>query len=78
LGAVTVASGETEIEEQFPDWGIWQSDTGRWWASRRGALSAGQRRAGCVPYLRADDPDGLIEKLNEQENKLSDVGEELS
>ena len=44
------------IEEDFPGWGVWRSDTGRWWAFRTGAdpLTINQLRAGCRLLVRAD------------------------
>jgi hypothetical protein len=48
-------------------WGIWLSDTGMWWASRRDSLSSADLAAGGVPFLRADTPDGLTERIQEQE-----------
>jgi hypothetical protein len=47
-------------------WGIWLSDTGRWWAARRAALSAAELAAGCVPFVRADSPDQLAERIRDQ------------
>jgi hypothetical protein len=49
------------------DWGIWLSKTGRWWAARRAALTAAQLTAGCVPFLRADSPVELAERIRNQE-----------
>jgi hypothetical protein len=48
-------------------WGIWLSDTGRWWAARRAALSAAELAAGCVPFVRADTPDQLADRIQAQE-----------
>jgi hypothetical protein len=48
-------------------WGIWLSDTGRWWAARRAALSAAELAAGCVPFVRADRPDQLADRIQAQE-----------
>jgi hypothetical protein len=44
------------IEEEFPGWGVWRSDTGRWWAFRTAAdpLTIHQLRAGCPLLVRAD------------------------
>jgi hypothetical protein len=52
-------------------WGIWLSDTGRWWAARRSALSAAELSAGCVPFLRADDPAQLSARIQAQEELSS-------
>jgi hypothetical protein len=48
-------------------WGIWLSDTGRWWAARRAALSAAELAAGCVPFVRADTPHQLADRIQAQE-----------
>lgn len=44
------------IEAEFPGWGVWRSDTGRWWAFRTGAdpLTIDQLRAGCRLLVQAD------------------------
>lgn len=44
------------IRVEFPGWGVWLSDTGRWWAFRTavGALTIGQLRAGCRVLVLAD------------------------
>jgi hypothetical protein len=52
-------------------WGIWLSDTGRWWAARRSALSSAELSAGCVPFLRADGPSQLAERIQSQEEMAS-------
>jgi hypothetical protein len=52
-------------------WGIWLSDTGRWWAARRSALSSAELSAGCVPFLRADEPSELAERIQSQEELAS-------
>jgi hypothetical protein len=51
-------------------WGIWLSDTGRWWATRRNPLTAAELTAGCVPFLRADTPSELAERIQAQEQTL--------
>jgi hypothetical protein len=48
-------------------WGIWLSDTGHWWASRRDSLSAASLAVGCVPFLRTDTPGELTALIREQE-----------
>ena len=52
-------------------WGLWLSDTGRWWAARRSALSSAELAAGCVPFLRADGPSQLAERIQSQEEMAS-------
>lgn len=61
----------TEIETRFPGWGVWVSDTGSWWASLRGSLTADQTAAGCTPYVRAEDPGELVNDLREREAAMA-------
>jgi hypothetical protein len=76
--AVTAEAIEAAFDGR---WGIWLSDTGRWWAARQempgepGAAgqdaawqhTAGQDAAG-VLLVRADDPDQLKARIVEQES----------
>ncbi len=55
------------LTDEFPGWTLWLSGTGRWWASRRDALSAAGQAAGCVPFLHADSPKALAGQLRAQE-----------
>lgn len=52
-------------------WGIWLSTTGRWWAARRNALTSAELAAGCVPFVRADGPHQLGERIRAQEQMSS-------
>jgi hypothetical protein len=64
----SITSTAQALEATFDgQWGIWRSDTGQWWASRRDSLSSADLATGCVPFLRADTPDELTELLQEQE-----------
>jgi hypothetical protein len=54
-------------------WGVWLSDTGRWWATRRAALTAAELTAGCVPYLRADTETQLAQHIHAQEELSAQV-----
>jgi hypothetical protein len=64
----SITATVTALENEYDGrWWVWLSDTGRWWASRRDSLSAGDLAAGCVPFLRADTPDELAERIEEQE-----------
>ena len=59
------------IEDTFGGrWGVWLSDTGNWWATRRDPLTSAQLNAGCRPYLRAQGPDQLTQYITEQGNLL--------
>lgn len=62
-----------EIARAYPDWTIWRSDAGRWWATRHHPLTAAQREAGCAMTVDADDPESLQEKLREQEELARSV-----
>jgi hypothetical protein len=56
------------IEADFGGrWGVWLSDTGRWWAARTVALTSAQLNEGCVPFIQADTPDELTERIREQD-----------
>ncbi|MDA0633797.1 hypothetical protein OUY22_10235 [Nonomuraea sp. MCN248] len=56
-----------EIAREFPQWTIWRSDAGRWWATRHHPLSDAQRDAGGAMTIDADDPDNLREQLRDQQ-----------
>jgi hypothetical protein len=63
----TTATAEA-IEADFGGrWGVWLSDTGHWWAARTGPLTSAQLNAGCVPFLQADNPDELTERIRQQD-----------
>jgi hypothetical protein len=48
-------------------WGIWQSDTGQWWAARTQPLTADQLTAGSVSFLRAATPGELMQAISDEE-----------
>jgi len=52
-------------------WGVWQSDTGQWWAARTQPLTAGQLNAGAVAFLRAATSDDLKQAISDEE-RLTD------
>ncbi|MEV7008314.1 hypothetical protein [Streptosporangium sp. NPDC051022] len=60
-----------EIAREFPEWTIWRSDAGRWWATRHHPLTSAQRDLGCAMTIDADDPEKLREQLRDQQD-LSD------
>lgn len=63
------ASSAEAIEAAFGGrWGVWLSDTGWWWAARCEPLNASALGAGCVPFLRAQTPAGLAERIQDQED----------
>jgi hypothetical protein len=72
----TTTATTQAIEADFGGrWGAWLSDTGRWWAARTRALTSDQLNAGCVPFIEADNPDELTERIRQQD-RLSPGGQE--
>jgi hypothetical protein len=49
-------------------WRVWLSDTGWWWAARCQPLNLAALGAGCVPFLRAQSPAALAERIQDQED----------
>ena len=64
ITAVTAAAIEADFGGR---WGVWLSDTGRWWAARSGSLTSAQLNAGCIPFIQADNPDELTERIRQQD-----------
>ncbi len=60
-----------EIAREYPEWTIWRSDAGRWWATRHHPLSSAQREAGCAMTIDADEPEGLRQLLRDQEERAN-------
>jgi hypothetical protein len=72
----TTTATAQAIEADFGGrWGVWRSDTGRWWAARTRALTSDQLNVGCVPFIEADNPDELTERIRQQD-RLSPGGQE--
>ena len=70
----TAATAEA-IEADFGGrWGVWLSDAGRWWAARTDALTSAQINAGCAPFIQADNPDELTERIREQDRLSPERG----
>jgi hypothetical protein len=66
----------SDIEAAYDGrWGVWQSDTGQWWAARTQTLTAREQSAGSATYLRADTPDELSQAIANEE-RLTDPPEE--
>jgi hypothetical protein len=64
----SVAATVAAIEAVFNGrWGVWVSDTGWWWAARTGALTPAELAAGCAPFIQADNPDELSERICDQD-----------
>ena len=64
---------EAAIESDYKRWRVWLSDSGKWWAARKGALTAGELSVGAVPYLQADDTDELRQKIEAEEQLAAHV-----
>jgi hypothetical protein len=64
------AAAETAraIEAAFGGhWGVWLSETGRWWGARSEPLTGEEVNAGCVPFVQAETPSELTARLHEQD-----------
>ncbi|MEO3806654.1 hypothetical protein [Nonomuraea sp. B1E8] len=74
-GDRTVALGDDavaiELEQKFPAWGVWRSDTGLWWAARRSYPTGAERNTSLASYLRATTAMGLVDLLIDQEQSKS-------
>jgi hypothetical protein len=64
----TYAAARCRIEADFPGWGVWQSDTGRWWAFRTAAdpLTIDQLRAGRRLIVHAETVDALHTAIRDE------------
>lgn len=69
--AVTAAAIEAAFDGR---WGVWLSETNRWWAARKQMLTTAELTAGCVPFIQADSPRDLTERIREQEQLSSARG----
>ncbi|MQA83142.1 MAG: hypothetical protein GEV03_00570 [Streptosporangiales bacterium] len=54
-----------ELHREYPEWGVWRSGTGRWWAFRTGynPLTISQLRAGCRLIVQAESLSELRELM---------------
>lgn len=57
---------KAEIEADFPEWTVWRSDAGRWYATRTGRLTDQQLLSGQAMTVAADNAAGLRGLLGEQ------------
>ncbi len=48
-------------------WGVWLSETGRWWGACTEPLTGEEISAGCVPFVQAETPSELTARLHEQD-----------
>jgi hypothetical protein len=62
--AATVAAIERAFEGR---WAVWLSDSGWWWATRTRSLSPREIAVGCIPFVQADDPGELTERIRQQD-----------
>jgi hypothetical protein len=60
------ANIKAAIEADFPDWKVWRSGAGRWYATRSGRLSDEQLLRGLAMTVAADGADGLRGLLGRQ------------
>ena len=64
-----ITSSAEAVEAAFGGrWGVWLSDTGWWWAARCDSLNLAALGAGCLPFLRAQTPAALAERIQDQED----------
>jgi hypothetical protein len=54
------------IEGDFPEWTVWRSDAGRWYATRAGRLTDQQLQSGLAMTVAADNADSLRGLLGDQ------------
>jgi hypothetical protein len=57
------------LQEKFPQWNIWASDAGHWYATRRHGLSLRAARFRVWPMVDASDLDGLRAELAAQADR---------
>jgi hypothetical protein len=62
------------IEADFPDWKVWRSDAGRWYATRAGSLTDEQLLSGYAMTVAADGAESLRGLLGEQEHPGEGAG----
>ncbi|TMR88190.1 hypothetical protein EJK15_67620 [Nonomuraea basaltis] len=55
-----------DLSSQFPDWSLWRSDQGRWWATRSRPFSVTAGNAEAHRTVDADDVNTLAERIAEQ------------
>lgn len=47
------------LEERYPQWTIWCSETGTWWSSWKERWNSGREQHGCQPFLQAPSSEEL-------------------
>lgn len=54
------------VHASLPDWNIWRSNEGRWWATRRSPLPPSQRPDAYALTVTADTSRLLVAKIRRQ------------
>ncbi|MFF0526560.1 hypothetical protein ACFYTC_48410 [Actinomadura nitritigenes] len=66
LAPVPASDDLAELAAAFTDWTIWESDAGRWYATRRQFLAERVRRFGLWATVHAASLDSLAVELRQQ------------
>jgi hypothetical protein len=61
------------LRENNPDWIIFRTQGGRWWAIHRYPTHADLIRGACVASLDAEDPERLEQLIGDQESRRPGV-----
>ena len=67
-------TAQAELAAAYPEWTIWRSNTGRWYATRKAPITKAEGTTGCVRTVHAVDPEGLAEKLADQQKRAQKAG----
>ncbi|WP_051866212.1 hypothetical protein [Streptosporangium roseum] len=67
-------AAQAELAAAYPEWTIWRSNTGRWYATRKAPITKAEGIAGCVRTVHAVDPEELAGKLAEQQKRAQKAG----
>lgn len=71
----TVGHDLDDVQDAFPQWVLFRSDAGRWWASRKKPFSAAGESAGAFRTVDGDDVAELAAAVAAQENLADEVSE---
>ena len=65
---VTIGAERAQLADEFPTWHIWNSRTGRWWATRCGDLRLSyEHDPGWSMTVDGDTPEDLRGSLRAQQ-----------